>query len=171
LPDRRRRQIVDHAIELVGAETLASRPLNALSGGERQRLLLAQALLGEPKLLLLDEPLISLDPHHQRVVVDLVRQVQQRLKIAVLFSAHELNPLLPVIDRVLYLGRGQAALGTVDDVITSATLSRLYGAEIEVVRLKGRIFVMSGGLDLELNAHQHEHEHHHDHAHPADGRN
>jgi zinc/manganese transport system ATP-binding protein len=174
LPDRRRRQIVDHAIELVGAEALASRPLNALSGGERQRLLLAQALLGEPKLLLLDEPLISLDPHHQRVVVDLVRKVQQRLKIAVLFSAHELNPLLPVIDRVLYLGRGQAALGTVDEVITSTTLSRLYGAEIEVVRLKGRIFVMSGGLDLELSAHQHEHEHHHehrhDHAHPADGR-
>jgi zinc/manganese transport system ATP-binding protein len=172
LPDRRRRQIVDHAIELVGAEALASRPLNALSGGERQRLLLAQALLGEPKLLLLDEPLISLDPHHQRVVVDLVREVQQRLNIAVLFSAHELNPLLPVIDRVLYLGRGQAALGTVDEVITSATLSRLYGAEIEVVRLKGRIFVMSGGLDLEQSAHQHEHDHHHrhDHAHPVDGR-
>ncbi len=124
---------------------------------------MAQALLGEPRLLLLDEPLISLDPHHQRVVVDLVRQVQQRLGIAVLFSAHELNPLLPAIDRVLYLGRGQAALGTVDEVITSPVLSRLYGAEIDVVRLKGRVFVMSGGLDLEQDAHQHEldgHDHH-----------
>lgn len=167
-PDRRRRQLVDRAIELVGAEALATRPLNALSGGERQRLLLAQALLGEPQLLLLDEPLISLDPHHQRSVVELVRDVQRRLGIAVLFSAHELNPLLPVIDRVLYLGRGQAALGTVDEVITSATLSRLYGSEIDVVRLKGRIFVMSGGLDLEQDAHQHEHDLHHDHGHQHD---
>jgi len=163
LPDRRRKAMVDQAIDLVDAGGLARRPLNSLSGGERQRLLLAQALLGEPRLLLLDEPLISLDPHHQRVVVDLVRQVQQRLGIAVLFSAHELNPLLPAIDRVLYLGRGQAALGTVDEVITSPVLSRLYGAEIDVVRLKGRVFVMSGGLDLEQDAHQHEldgHDHH-----------
>ncbi|HWU00970.1 MAG TPA: ATP-binding cassette domain-containing protein, partial [Terriglobales bacterium] len=169
LPDRRRRRLVSDAIALVGAERLAERPINGLSGGERQRLLLAQALLGEPKLLLLDEPLISLDPHHQKVVVDLVREVQQRLDIAVLFSAHELNPLLPAIDRVLYLGKGQAALGTVDDVITGPVLSRLYGSEIDVVRLRGRIFVMSGGLDLEHDAHQHEHEHggghHHEHEH------
>jgi zinc/manganese transport system ATP-binding protein len=169
LPDRRRRRLVSDAIALVGAERLAERPINGLSGGERQRLLLAQALLGEPKLLLLDEPLISLDPHHQKVVVDLVREVQQRLDIAVLFSAHELNPLLPAIDRVLYLGKGQAALGTVDDVITGPVLSRLYGSDIDVVRLRGRIFVMSGGLDLEHDAHQHEHEHggghHHEHEH------
>jgi zinc/manganese transport system ATP-binding protein len=172
LPDRRRRQMVEDAISLVGAENLAERPINSLSGGERQRLLLAQALLGEPKLLLLDEPLISLDPHHQKVVVDLVRDVQRRLGIAVLFSAHELNPLLPAIDRVLYLGKGQAALGTVSDVITGPVLSRLYGSEIEVVHLRGRIFVMSGGHDLEHDAHQHEHgpagdhhthEHHHAH--------
>jgi zinc/manganese transport system ATP-binding protein len=170
LPDRRRKALVDRAIELVGAEALARRPLNSLSGGERQRLLLAQALLGEPRLLLLDEPLISLDPNHQRVVVELVREVQQRLGIAVLFSAHELNPLLPAIDRVLYLGRGHAALGTVDEVITSAVLSRLYGAEIDVVRLKGRVFVMSGGLDLEQDAHQHDHDHGHGHDHTHDHR-
>lgn len=174
LPSRRRRQMVDDAIALVGADKLADRPINALSGGERQRLLLAQALLGEPRLLLLDEPLISLDPHHQKAVVDLVREVQQRLGIAVLFSAHELNPLLPAIDRVLYLGRGQAALGKVDEVITGPVLSRLYGAEIDVVRLRGRIFVMSGSLDLEHDAHQHDdghghahaHEHAHDHEYP-----
>ena len=81
------------------------------SGGERQRLLLAQALLGRPRLLLLDEPLISLDPHHQRSVVGLVRELQKALGIAVLFSAHEINPLLDALDRVLYLGGGQAALG------------------------------------------------------------
>jgi zinc/manganese transport system ATP-binding protein len=133
------------------------------SGGERQRLLLAQALLGRPRLLLLDEPLISLDPHHQQAVVELTRGLQQELGIAVLFSAHEINPLLGALDRVLYLGNGQAALGTVEEVITGPVLSRLYGSDIEVVRVHGRIFVMSGGQDVEHDAHQHEHSGHHVH--------
>ncbi|WP_428485824.1 metal ABC transporter ATP-binding protein [Rhodopila sp.] len=147
---------VDQALDLVGARELGRRPLIEISGGERQRLLLAQALIGRPRLLLLDEPLISLDPHHQRGVVELARSLQAELKIAVLFSAHELNPLLGALDRVLYLGRGQAALGTVDAVITGPVLSRLYGSEIDVVRLKDRIFVMSGSHDLEHDAHRHQ---------------
>ncbi|TXH38136.1 MAG: ATP-binding cassette domain-containing protein [Rhodospirillaceae bacterium] len=158
-----RRQAVAEAIDLVGATHLAQRPLGDLSGGERQRLMLAQALLGRPRLLLLDEPLISLDPHHQRVVVELVREVQQRLGIAVLFSAHELNPLLAAMDRVLYLGNGHAALGTVDQVINGPVLSRLYGSSIDVVRINQRIFVMSGGHDVERDAHMHENGHGHDH--------
>jgi len=161
---RKGRAEIDRALDLVGARDLARRPLAELSGGERQRLLLAQALIGEPRLLLLDEPLISLDPRHQTEVVTLVRSLQRKLGIAVLFSAHELNPLLGAIDRVLYLGNGQAALGAVDEVITGPVLSRLYGSEIEVVRLQGRIFVMSGRHDLEHGAHQHEHEHEHSHA-------
>jgi zinc/manganese transport system ATP-binding protein len=160
-----RRQAVSEAIELVGATHLAQRPLSDLSGGERQRLMLAQALLGRPKLLLLDEPLISLDPHHQRVVVELVHEVQQRLGIAVLFSAHELNPLLGAMDRVLYLGNGHAALGTVDQVINGPVLSRLYGSSIDVVRINQRIFVMSGEHDVERDAHMHENGHNHGHAH------
>jgi len=147
---------VDWALDTVGASSLAQRPLQELSGGERQRLLLAQALLGHPGLLLLDEPLISLDPRHQHGVITLVREVQQQLGIAVLFSAHELNPLLGAIDQVLYLGHGQAALGTVDEVITSPVLSRLYGAPIEVVRQNGRIFVMSGEVDIEKEEHCHD---------------
>ncbi len=142
---RAARRTVDEALDLVGARSLATRPLAELSGGERQRLLLAQSLLGRPRLLLLDEPLISLDPHRQGEVVRLVRDVQQALGIAVLFSAHELNPLLGALDRVLYLGGGQASLGTVDEVITTPVLSRLYGAPIEVVRTAGRIFVIGGG--------------------------
>ena len=149
-----RRQI-DWALELVGARTLAQRPLAQLSGGERQRLLLAQALLGQPRLLLLDEPLISLDPHHQRDVVELARRIQRELKISVLFSAHELNPLLEVLDRVRYLGNGHAALGTVQEVITGPALSRLYGTDIDVVHLNGRIFVMSGGQEIERDEHRH----------------
>ncbi|MEJ1974998.1 MAG: hypothetical protein WDN49_01975 [Acetobacteraceae bacterium] len=98
---------------------------------------------------------MSLDPRHQRGVVELARRLQRDLGIAVLFSAHELNPLLGSLDRVLYLGGGHAALGTVADVITGPVLSRLYGSEIEVVHVAGRVFVMSGGHDMEREGHHH----------------
>jgi len=154
---------VAQTLERVGATGLARRPLVETSGGERQRLLLAQALLGRPHLLLLDEPLISLDPHHQQSVVELTRALQQDLGITVLFSAHELNPLLGALDRVLYLGQCHAALGTLDEVVTGPVLSRLYGSDIDVMRLNGRIFVMSGGHDVEHDAHQPDHGKHHVH--------
>ena len=154
------RREVEWALDMVEARDLAPRPLIETSGGERQRLLLAQALIGRPKLLLLDEPLISLDPSHQRSVVRLTKRLQTELKIAVLFCSHELNPLLGAIDRVLYLGSGHAALGTVDEVITGPVLSRLYGSPIEVIRLGDRIFVMSGDYEVERDAHRHEHNHH-----------
>jgi zinc/manganese transport system ATP-binding protein len=150
------RKDIDWALAAVGAETLADRPLAELSGGERQRLLLAQALLGRPSLLLLDEPLISLDPTHQSAVVELAQRLQREFGMTVLFSAHELNPLLGALDRVLYLGNGQAALGTVDEVITPPILSRLYGSEIDVVRLGARIFVMSREHDVEKGEHRHD---------------
>jgi zinc/manganese transport system ATP-binding protein len=153
------RRQVTRALELVDAMPLAKRSLAQLSGGERQRLLLAQALLGEPRLLLLDEPLISLDPHHQRSVVELARRIQRELQVTVLFSAHELNPLLEALDRVLYLGNGQVALGTVEQVINGPSLSRLYGSPIDVVRVNGRIFVMSGSLEIERDDHRHPHPH------------
>jgi len=149
------RRDVERGLGLVDATSLAARPLRALSGGERQRLLLAQALLGQPRLLLLDEPLISLDPRHQHSVVALTRDLQRQLGIAVLFSAHELNPLLGALDRVLYLGGGRAALGTVDEVITGPVLSRLYGSAIDVARVDGRIFVMSGRHPVEHDHHRH----------------
>ena len=165
--DRTGRAEVERALDLVGATALARRSIREISGGERQRLMLAQALIGNPRLLLLDEPMISLDPHHQHAVVELTRTLQRELGISVLFSAHELNPLLGAIDRVLYLGSGQAAIGTVEDVITGPVLSRLYGSEIDVVRLNGRIFVMSGGCEAERDDHRHEHGADHHHAHPS----
>jgi zinc/manganese transport system ATP-binding protein len=158
------RKEVDWALDLVGARDLAKRPLAETSGGERQRLLLAQALVGHPKLLLLDEPLISLDPNHQRAVVQLTKRLQTELRISVLFSSHELNPLLGALDRVLYLGHGQAALGTVDEVITGPVLSRLYGSPIDVVHIGSRIFVMSGEHDVERDHHRHNHAEHGHHA-------
>lgn len=146
---------IDEVIALVEAEDLARRPLSALSGGERQRLLLAQALLGSPRLLLLDEPLASLDPRFQARIVHLIKQIQEQRQMTVLFTSHELNPLLGAIDRVLYLGGGQAAIGSVDDVVNGAVLSRLYGMPIEVVRAGGHYFVVSAesGQLAEAGAH------------------
>lgn len=156
---RHDRHMIEETLEAVGARDLAARPLSAMSGGERQRLLLAQALVGSPKLLLLDEPLISLDQRHQEVVIDVVRKVCRERGITVLFSAHELNQLLGTLDRVLYLGNRQAVLGTVDEVISAPVLSRLYGTDIQVVRAEGHIFVMSRGRDVEVSDHQHDHDH------------
>lgn len=148
---------VERALVLVGADKLARRPLAEISGGERQRLLLAQALIGRPQLLLLDEPLANLDPRFQGDVIALANSLRAELGITILFSAHDLNPLLGAVHRVLYLGRGQAELGTVEEVITGPVLSRLYGADIDVIRAKGRIFVISGDLDVEHNSHRHDH--------------
>lgn len=167
--DKAMRREIDWALDEVGARGLARRSVGEMSGGERQRVLLSQALLGRPRLLLLDEPLISLDPAHQKNVVEIARRICDDLKVAVLFSAHELNPLVNVVDRVLYLGGGAAVIGSVDEVVAGPVLSRLYGAEIEVVRVRGKYFVMSGDVEVEREAHRHDdhgaHAHDHDGAH------
>ncbi len=154
-PTKAQRADVARVIALVDASAYAHRPVRTLSGGERQRLLLAQALLGAPRMLLLDEPLSGLDPHHQAASIGLVHELQKRLGITVLFTAHELNPLLPVLDRVLYLGNGEAALGSVAEVVNAPTLSRLYGARIDVLHVQGRIFVMADGHAMERDSHVH----------------
>ncbi len=165
------RIMIGKTLEAAGAGELGSRPLSEMSGGERQRLLLAQALLGEPQLLLLDEPLISLDYRFQEAVIDLVHHFARERNVTVLFSAHELNQLVGALDRVLYLGNGHAALGTVAEVVTPAVLSRLYGTDINVVHADGQIFVLSRGHDVERLDHVHDdthgHSHSHDHHHHA----
>lgn len=153
---RAARAEIDRVLDLVDAAELAKRPLAHLSGGERQRLLLAQALIGRPQLLLLDEPLANLDLHYLDEVLALTKRLQEELRITILLSAHELNALLGIIDSVLYLGAGKAALGAVDEIVTAPVLSRLYGTEIEVIRARGRIFVMAGGHDVERDPHQHD---------------
>ena len=166
LPSAADRAEVAEALARVGATDLARRPVSELSGGERQRLFIAQALVGKPKLLLLDEPLISLDPAHQRSVVELVRAVSRELDAAVLFSAHEINPLLRAVDKVLYLGNGAARLGTIDEVVNEPVLSDLYRTPVRVIRAEGRIFVIAE--DGSLDAHDHDHDDH-DHHHAASG--
>jgi zinc/manganese transport system ATP-binding protein len=167
------RRMIDKVLAAAGASDLGPRPLSEMSGGERQRLLLAQALLDKPQLLLLDEPLISLDYHFQETVIELVRRFARERNITVLFSAHELNQLIGALDRVLYLGNGRAALGTVAEVVTAPVLSQLYGTDIDVVRADGHIFVLSRGRNVERadhmhdDAHGHSQDHHHEHAHHA----
>ena len=160
--------MIEETLHAIGAEELARRPLSDMSGGERQRLLLAQALLGSPKLLLLDEPLIMLDQRRQEIAIEVVRKACRERNVTVMFSAHELNQLLGALDRVLYLGNGNAVLGTVDEVVTATVLSRLYGTEIKVLRADGHIFVMSRGRDVEHADHLHDHDHGHDHGHGHD---
>ncbi len=165
--DKATRREIDWALDEVGARALAFRSIGELSGGERQLVLLSQALIGKPRLMLLDEPLISLDPANQKSVVEIARRICDDLKAAILFSAHELNPLVNAIDRVLYLGGGAAVIGAVDEVVTGPVLSRLYRADIEVVRIKDRYFVMAGDVDVERDAHRHD-DHGHGHSHDHD---
>jgi zinc/manganese transport system ATP-binding protein len=157
--ERKVRREIDWALDQVGARDLARRSIGELSGGELQKVLLSEALLGRPRLLLLDEPLISLDPAHQKSIVETARRICDDLKVAIVFSAHELNPLVNAIDRVLYLGSGAAVIGPVDEVVTGPVLSRLYGSDIEVVHIKDRYFVMAGDVDVEREAHRHDHAH------------
>jgi len=135
MPSRKRDTArVAEVIELVGATGYARQPIGELSGGEQQRLLIAQALVRRPKLLLLDEPLDSLDLPNQAAVAALVRRICEEEHVAVLLVAHDINPILGYLDRVIYLAGGKAIEGSLEEVITSETLSRLYGAPIEVLR-------------------------------------
>jgi zinc/manganese transport system ATP-binding protein len=156
---RESRQEVERVLEVTDAARYASRPFSVLSGGERQRVMLAQALLGNPKILVLDEPLASLDPKNQALLIECVARVKRLTRATILFVAHDMNPLLKVMDRVLYLAGGGAVLGKLDDVVTSASLSKLYGFEIEVVRVENRVFVMSAeGNVTESECAHHDHD-------------
>ena len=147
------RAAVDAALAAVDAQELAQRPVAALSGGERQRLLLAQTLLDDPSVLLLDEPLASLDPARMRETVERIHTLARARSMTVLMSAHDINPLLGLMDHVLYLARGRALLGTVDEVITTKALTALYGAPVDVVRAGGRVFVVAEGGGSALQEH------------------
>jgi zinc/manganese transport system ATP-binding protein len=140
-PNAARRRRVADGLAAVGASHLADIPVHLMSGGEQQRVRIAQALATDPQLLLCDEPLLSLDLNHQRAVVALINERRRAHGTAVLFVTHEINPVLPFVDRVLYLADGQFRIGGVDEVMTSQSLTALYGSEVEVVRTATRIIV------------------------------
>ena len=148
--DRRR---VSEVIEAVEATPYADAPIGRLSGGEQQRLRIAQAIVGDPHLLLCDEPLASLDLRHQQEITELIGGWQRRTGRTVLFVTHDVNPILSLVDRVLFVVNGRWAAGTPDEVLTSARMSDLYGSHVDVLRVHGRILVVSdssgSGFELE----------------------
>jgi len=155
LPRRADRERVDELLESVGATGYANQPVGTLSGGEQQRLRVGQALAGDPVLLLCDEPLLSLDLHHQRAVSELIDQRRRSHGTAVVFVTHDVNPVLDVVDRILYLAGGRFRQGTPAEVLRSDVLSELYGTPVDVIRSHGRVIVV-GVPD------GHDHHDHHD---------
>jgi zinc/manganese transport system ATP-binding protein len=133
---------VDGILESVGASDYANVPVSTLSGGEQQRVRVGQSIAGDPRLLLCDEPLISLDLHHQRQVSELIDEQRKALNTAVVFVTHDVNPILGMVDRVLYLAGGRFRVGTPDEVLRSEVLSYMYDTPVEVIRSRGRIVVL-----------------------------
>ncbi|HTR74713.1 MAG TPA: metal ABC transporter ATP-binding protein [Solirubrobacterales bacterium] len=144
---RRRRELVEEMLAAVGAESFADTRVGRLSGGEQQRILIAHALISGPRLLLADEPLANLDLRSSQEVVSLLARVCRERGVAVLISAHEINPLLPVMDRIVYLAAGRAASGTSQEVIRPDVLSRLYGHHVDVIDVHGRVLIVAGAGD------------------------
>lgn len=150
---------IEDALAAVGATRYADAPVGRLSGGEQQRLRVAQAIVSDPVLLLADEPLLSLDLAHQRAVVDLLDARRREHGTPVVFVTHDVNPVLHSVDRVLYLAPGHWAIGTPDEVLTSETLSRLYGAEVDVLHVRGRVVVVGTPDDTHVHHVEDGHEH------------
>jgi zinc/manganese transport system ATP-binding protein len=149
-----RRRAVAQALASVDAGHLARRPMDALSGGERQRVCIAQALVNPVQLLLLDEPLANLDPRAQQGVLELVARLCRDAGLTVLLTAHDINPLLPLMQQVLYLAAGRGRIGSVDAVVNAEALSELYGLPMRVVRHDGYIFMHPAqGFMAETAAH------------------
>ncbi|MGH9019780.1 MAG: metal ABC transporter ATP-binding protein [Acidimicrobiales bacterium] len=144
---RRVRERVERVLDELDAASIADRRVGELSGGQQQRALIAHALAAEPSVLLLDEPLANLDPGAVHEVVALLDGVVRRRGVAVLLSAHDMNPLLPVMDRLVYVANGQVASGSVDEVIRPEILSQLYGSHVDVLRVHGRVLVVGGEGD------------------------
>jgi zinc/manganese transport system ATP-binding protein len=147
---RARRDAVIRALVEVDAESIADRPIGLLSGGEQQRLFLAQALVGGPRLLLLDEPLASLDVRNQAAIVQLIADVARRRGIAVVMVTHDINPVMSMIDQVMYIARGRVAVGEPEAIIRADVLTALYDTPIDVLTdSRGRVFVV--GLENEAS--------------------
>lgn len=158
LPNEGKEKLITNMLENVGATKFADYPIGRLSGGEQQRLRVAQALLGDPKVILCDEPLLSLDLSHQQKITSLINEKRKKSKSAVLFVTHEINPILSIVDRVLYLVGGKWAIGTPNEIMTSKKLSELYGTEVDVLKVRGRIIIVGSNdpaLGEEGGHHQH----------------
>jgi zinc/manganese transport system ATP-binding protein len=143
-PSRDRKEKIEQALRDVGASDFADARVGELSGGQQQRVLIAHALVSRPQLLLLDEPLANLDLKSEQEIVALLGKLVREHEIAILLSAHDMNPLLPVMDRIIYVANGKVASGSTDEVVTSEGLTELYGHPVDVLRVRGRVVVVAG---------------------------
>jgi zinc/manganese transport system ATP-binding protein len=154
-PSRTRRALIEEMLDAVDAGDFADTRVGRLSGGEQQRVLIAHALISRPRLLLLDEPLANLDLRSAHEVVALLARITREQGIAVLISAHEINPLLSVMDRIVYLAGGRAASGSTEEVVRADVLSALYGHHVDVLNVHGRVLIVAGaGEDSDLTGHE-----------------
>ena len=143
LPSRARRELVSDMLTAVGAQRYADARVGELSGGEQQRVMIAHALISRPRLLLLDEPLANLDISSEQGIVSVLARLARAERIAVLLSAHDMNPLMPVMDKIVYVAAGRVAVGRADEVVQPQVLSRLYGQHVDVIRVHGRVLVIA----------------------------
>ena len=143
-PSRARRELIAGTLRAVGADGYADARVGELSGGEQQRVLIAHALISQPKLLLLDEPLANLDIRSAQGIVAVLAKLAREQQIAVLISAHDMNPLAPVMDRIVYVAAGRAAVGSADEVLRTDVLRRLYGQHVDVLHVHGRVVIVAG---------------------------
>ena len=143
-PSRARRDLVAGTLRAVGADGYADARVGELSGGEQQRVLIAHALISNPRLLLLDEPLANLDIRSAQGIVALLARLAREQRIAVLISAHDMNPLASVMDRIVYVAAGRAAVGRTGEVLRTEVLSRLYGQHVDVLHVHGRVLIVAG---------------------------
>jgi zinc/manganese transport system ATP-binding protein len=151
-PSPARRRLVDEMLAAVDATHFADQRVGNLSGGQQQRVLIAHALIRRPRLLLLDEPLANLDIRAVAEIVALLRRVAIAQGITILVSAHDMNPLLWAMDRIVYLAHGRAASGRTEEVVRTEVLSALYGYHIDVIRVHGRVVVIAAGAADEIPA-------------------
>ena len=147
LPSRGRRELVAETLRAVGADGYADARVGELSGGEQQRVMIAHALISRPRLLLLDEPLANLDIRSAQGIVGVLDRLAREQQIAVLISAHDMNPLAPVMDRIVYVAAGRAAVGRADEVLRTDVLSQLYGQHVDVLHVHGRVVIVAGESD------------------------
>lgn len=143
---RARDKMIEAVLKEVDAYQFANAAVGHLSGGEQQRLLIAQALITDPQILLLDEPLSNLDISHAQEIIALLTEISKRRSVTIMLVSHDINPLLPAANRVLYMAHGHSAMGTPDEIVTSATLSKLYDAKVEVIRSGGHVFVVGAEI-------------------------
>ena len=137
------RQAATRALDQVGIGNLAEKRLADLSGGQKQRALIARALVGDPTVLVLDEPTNGLDLVATTQILGLVRDLHEREGLTVLMVSHALNEVANYVARIALLVEGRLKVGPVDEVLTESALSGLYGIPVEVASFEGHRIVLA----------------------------